>query len=159
MIPTHLMPGKFVIKQEGDFNTTADLALGTNNSITLVANRDHNGAAIGFVYIDDGVSQTQPQAHFQLLLSANSIKKWEIRDDEGSEEKSFVSKFVITDAEDLKSTNFVCMTSQNSLDNVYLNYDYNETEKTLTIRDYNGSISLHDMKDIFFGDAEAEGNL
>ena len=51
------------------------------------------------------------------------------------------------------------MTSQNSLDSVYLNYDYNETEKTLTISDFNGFISLHDMKDIFFGDAAAEGNM
>lgn len=56
MIPAHLMPGKIVIKQEGDFNTTEDLMLGQKANMTLIANRDASGAARGMVYADDGES-------------------------------------------------------------------------------------------------------
>ena len=51
------------------------------------------------------------------------------------------------------------MTTQNSTDFSSLQFVYNDTEKTLTINDFNRSISLHEMKDIFFGDSTAEGNL
>jgi hypothetical protein len=79
MINSHLMPGKMVIKQEMPdlgFFTTKDLTLGTGSNITLVANRDHNGAATGKIYIDDGINITQPESYYELLLSSNSIKKW-----------------------------------------------------------------------------------
>jgi hypothetical protein len=56
MINVHLMPGKMVVKQEGTFYTTTDLKLGEKSNITLIANRDVNGASEGSVYIDDGDS-------------------------------------------------------------------------------------------------------
>lgn len=60
MIPSHLMPGKIVVKQEGDFNTTSQLWLSKDNAVTLVVNRDEKKAATGFVYFDDGMSLDQP---------------------------------------------------------------------------------------------------
>jgi hypothetical protein len=42
------------------FNTTTDLKLGEKSNVTLIANRDENGAALGKVYIDDGESKDQP---------------------------------------------------------------------------------------------------
>ena len=63
MIGLHLMPGKFVAKQEGQFLTTADLQLGTKSNLTFIANRDSNGAAHSKIYIDDGFnSEGGPEA-------------------------------------------------------------------------------------------------
>jgi hypothetical protein len=60
MINVHLMPGKIVVKQDGNYTTTSDLKLGEKSNITLIANRDSNGAATGSVYLDDGESKDQP---------------------------------------------------------------------------------------------------
>jgi alpha-glucosidase (family GH31 glycosyl hydrolase) len=62
MIPLHLMPGKVVIKQNGQFNTAADLALGTKSNITLIANREKSGGAHGRIFFDDGESSAMPKA-------------------------------------------------------------------------------------------------
>lgn len=77
MIGLHLMPGKWVAKQEGQFMTTSDLTLGEKSNITLIANRDSNGAAYTKIYFDDGIkSDSGSEGLYELLLSSNSIKKW-----------------------------------------------------------------------------------
>ena len=48
--------------------------------MTLISNRDVNGAAYGKVYIDDGVSSNSKQARYEFLLAKNSIKKWQVED-------------------------------------------------------------------------------
>jgi hypothetical protein len=62
-----------VIKQEGDFYTTADLDLGTKSNITLIANRDDKGAAVGKIVINEAALVTSPKVDYQFTLSANSI--------------------------------------------------------------------------------------
>jgi len=69
------MPGKIATKQVGDWTKTADLS---GNQLTFVANRDTQGKASGSLYIDDGVSLNQDYNYYQFLLSANSLKKWDM---------------------------------------------------------------------------------
>jgi len=59
----------------GDWTKTADLS---GNQLTFVANRDTQGKASGSLYIDDGVSLNQDYNYYQFLLSANSLKKWDM---------------------------------------------------------------------------------
>jgi hypothetical protein len=66
---------------------------------------------------------------------------------------------VITDAQDLSTTDFACMVTQNSLSPKLLEAKYNESLKTLSISDFGSAINLHDMKDIYFGDSQKEGNI
>jgi hypothetical protein len=40
-----------------------------------------------------------------------------------------------------------------------LKFNYNEVEKTLELSDLSGSLSLYEMKDIFFGDDNKDANL
>jgi hypothetical protein len=44
----------------------------------LIANRDKNGAATTKLYLDDGFWTNSKRAIHELLISANSIKKWQI---------------------------------------------------------------------------------
>jgi alpha-glucosidase (family GH31 glycosyl hydrolase) len=99
----HLMPGKIVTKQMGDFMTTADLK---NNVFTLVANRDTNGHAEGTLYIDDGITKDQPYDYMTFQLSANSFKKW-VSGTSGNTKK--MDKLVITNAADLQQVDFACV--------------------------------------------------
>jgi hypothetical protein len=45
----------------------------------LIANRDKNGAATTKLYLDDGFWTNSKLAIHELLISANSIKKWQIQ--------------------------------------------------------------------------------
>lgn len=100
------MPGAIVTKQMGDFMTTSDLS---DNLFTMVANRDKNLQASGTLYVDNGVAIDQSYDYLEFQLSAKSFKKWE--KGVSSATKSLDS-LIITNAADLKDTDFACYTSQ-----------------------------------------------
>ena len=131
LINTHLMPGAIVTKQEGTFFTTQDIAL-DKTPFTFIANRDKNGAASTKIYLDDGESLEQDTEYYNILLSANSIKKWNVDVSEESKRGNLLS-IVITNAEDLKDTDFACMTADADWAQTDLSYSYNDANKTLTI--------------------------
>ena len=89
------------------------------------------------------------------MLSANSIKKWQLKNDEGSANFSQVESFIITNAEDLNSTDFACMVSQQTLEAKILFTEFDKSKKTLKIFAANSTIDLSSMKDIYFGDSSA----
>jgi hypothetical protein len=65
--------------------TTEDLRLSSDNRITLIANRDKNKAATTKLYLDDGFVEntyTAILAIYEILISANSIKKWQIQNND-----------------------------------------------------------------------------
>lgn len=151
-INTHLMPGAIVTKQEGTFFTTQDIQQGNSSPLTLVANRDHNGAASLRLYLDDGISTDQQTEFYEFLLSANSLKKW-IVDASSESKRGHLEKLVITNAEDLNNTNFACMTTEADWSHSALKLAYDSDKKTLTISSESGEpIMLDEMKDIYFGD-------
>ena len=139
------------------------MELSKDNAVTLVVNRDENKAATGFVYFDDGLSINQPQGHFQIQLSANSIKNWVIQSDDSefTFNRSYVEKIVITDAEDLNRTNFACFNTRESISpnqTTQMRADYDPILKTLTLQGYN-TINLHELSHIYFGNWTDEGNF
>jgi hypothetical protein len=68
------------------------------------------------------------------LLSANSIKKFENYQNEDTKSMAYADSFVITNAEDLNTTDFACIVSMDSLAASNLEYIYDKDYKTLTIR-------------------------
>lgn len=152
----HLMPGAIVTKQMGDFMTTSDLSA---NLFTMVANRDTNGHAQGTLYVDDGVSLSQAYDYVEFQLSANSFKKWEKGT---SSNTKALDSLIITNAADLKDTDFACFTSQvdHSVTMLAATADTTAGAETLTIKTTDGSpIDLGVMKDIHFGTSATDLNL
>jgi hypothetical protein len=152
----HLMPGAIVTKQMGDFMTTSDLS---DNLFTMIANRDTNSQATGTLYVDDGVKISQSYDHLAFQLSAKSFKKWE--KGTSSNTKSLDS-LIITNAADLASTDFACMTSQldHTVTMLAATVDSTVGAETLTIKKTDGTpIDLGLLKDIHFGTSATDLNL
>jgi hypothetical protein len=152
----HLMPGKIVTKQMGDFLTTTDLK---DNLFTLVANRDEFGHAEGTLYVDDGVTLDQPYDYMEFQLSANSFKKWV--KGESSNTKNLDS-LIITNAKDLAAVDFVCARATDG----YAKTDLKATAsgdagaEIVTITSVDGSpIDLGAIKDIHWGSSLTDLNL
>jgi hypothetical protein len=131
LINTHLMPGAIVTKQEGTFYTTKDIDL-SKQPLTFVANRDENGQAKLKLYLDDGESLNQQTEYYEFLLSANSLKKWNVEVNQESK-RGKLDKLVITNAKDLNDTNFACMTADSDWAQTSLDFTYDEDKMTLSI--------------------------
>jgi hypothetical protein len=125
------MPGAIVTKQEGTFYTTKDIDL-SKQPLTFVANRDENGQAKLKLYLDDGESLNQQTEYYEFLLSANSLKKWNVEVNQESK-RGKLDKLVITNAKDLNDTNFACMTADSDWAQTSLDFTYDEDKMTLSI--------------------------
>jgi hypothetical protein len=151
----HLMPGKIVTKQMGDFMTTTDLK---DNLFTLVANRDEFGHAEGTLYVDDGVSLNQAYDYMEFQLSANSFKKWV--KGESSNTKNLDS-LIITNAKDI-AADFVCARATDGYAKTDLKATASGDEgaEIVTITSTDGSpIDLGAIKDIHWGSSATDLNL
>lgn len=152
----HLMPGKIVTKQMGDFLTTTDLK---DNLFTLVANRDEFGHAEGTLYVDDGVTLDQAYDYMEFQLSANSFKKWV--KGESSNTKNLDS-LIITNAKDLANVDFVCARATDGYAKTDLKATASGDEgaEIVTITSADGSpIDLGAIKDIHWGSSATDLNL
>lgn len=133
-----------------------------SNPISLVINRDSNGAASGSLFLGDGVSQSGinngSYEYYNFKFGNKALKKQignEMRMDHSKELK----EIIITNAEDLKDTDFACMTTE-SYSVVQLSHEYKEATKSLVLTD-TGSIplGLFDLKDVHFGKKDSDVNL
>ena len=88
------------------------------------------------LYLDDGISVNQQTEFYEFLLSAKSLKKWNVDVSEESK-RGYLNKLVITNAEDLSSTNFACMTTDDDWTHKALKPYYDSDMKTLTIMNEN----------------------
>lgn len=119
LISTHLMEGKlipFQDKQANKWDGTTRTQNVADADISLVALRDNNGHAEGKLFVDDGITRTDIPGvdakydFHEFQLSANSLKIW-INSESRETAQTKIDSLVITNAEDLKDTNFACATS------------------------------------------------
>jgi len=151
----HLRPGYMVAKQDtasGAINSTEALLAAP---VTLVGNRDANGQATGLLILDDGYSASELAdgtfEQYEFVLAAKSIKVTQAQSVETSKYPG-VAEIVLTNAEDLKDTNFACATSPTDGSATALTPVYDDAAKTLTMKTADGSpVSPAAIKDIYFG--------
>jgi len=106
------------------------------------------------LYLDDGltIDSEQQTEFYEFLLSANSLKKWNVEVDEESK-RGHLDKLVITNAQDLNTTNFACMTTGDDWTHIAVKHTYDNESMTLTISSESGDpIMLNELRDINFGD-------
>ena len=86
------------------------------------------------LYLDDGltIDSEQQTEFYEFLLSANSLKKWNVEVDEESK-RGHLDKLVITNAQDLNTTNFACMTTGDDWTHIAVKHTYDNESMTLTI--------------------------
>jgi hypothetical protein len=158
------MPGAFIAFQNNSDQksfTTQDIL---SKPVSMIANRDRFGHAQGRLFLDDGFTLSQLKnneyEHYEFQLSANSIKKWILNDDSRSKASGIkIDKFVITNAEDLKNTDFACVANGADYSKTDLKFSYSEEDLTLTLQIENGMIDPFTMRDIYFGRTDKDINL
>lgn len=115
-INVHLRPGHIVPKQSnihGFFNSSEEML--TMSPLSLIINRDDQGHAAGNLFIDDGYTRAQFEdesyEHYTFDLGGKTLKKQINNPQTAVDNQWKLNDIVITNAEDLKDTNFACHTS------------------------------------------------
>ena len=71
-----------------------------------------------------------------------------------------LDRLIITNAEDLKETDFACWISENDGVPTQLNYTYNDTSKTLTLRSNDSTpLNLLELRDIHYGHKDVDFDI
>jgi alpha-glucosidase (family GH31 glycosyl hydrolase) len=157
-----LRPGKMIpwVSNAGAAYKTTQQVL-ESTELQLVINRDGRGHAAGSLYLGDGITQSQLDSktyeYYKFNLGNKSLKKIVANDNRQNSNKKLQS-VLITDAADLKNTDFACMTDENDLSITQLDIAYNSDLRILNISHATG-IPLFNMKDIHFGKTGSDLNL
>jgi len=122
-----------------------------------------NGHAQGKLFLDDGYTLDQLSsgnyASYDFQLGGKTLKKWIENWNLDYTQEGGLESVVITNAEDLKTTDFACMMPMASRTPTTLTPTYDPATMTLTIKNPSGSIDLKDMRDIHFGFTGEDLNL
>jgi len=102
----------------------------------LIANRDPGGHAKGTFFFDQGWKpktsdiKNHIYEHYEFLLTKNTLQKFDLNPGNSTGNQS-LNRFVITNAEDLKDTDFACWTSVKDRNVTMLPPPTYSTNKTL----------------------------
>mmetsp|Transcript_5855 Transcript_5855/g.9426 ORF Transcript_5855/g.9426 Transcript_5855/m.9426 type:complete len:153 (+) Transcript_5855:2489-2947(+) len=148
-MPTYLMPGAIIAVQETATLTSELLA----KPITMYANRDQWGHAEGKLYLDDGISVEQDPGyeHYKFVLSASSIKKWILNEEQ--EPVSLgrkIDKFILTNSADLEDIDFACYVVSDSTEIKSLTTEFDKKTNTTSFS-IEGGFDTSTLRDIYFG--------
>jgi hypothetical protein len=161
-INVHLMPGVIIPRQDNSekkFKTTKDMI--ANGTIELIANRDANGHAEGLIMLDHGETRTELDnglyEEYNFILNGKSLIKQNIFTPAQSSGLN-LKTFIIGNAEDLKATDFACVTdSQMAVTQLTPTYD--DKLKTLNFTNGTDQISFFNMQNLYFGTKGKDVNL
>lgn len=170
-INAHLRPGYMVPKEacnkplaENSNNCSTTTDLRANGKLSMIANRDTQGHAVGELFIDSGDTHseilTQTYEYYQFQLSAGSIKKWVLNEKNSGPVGNGISSFVIANAKELLSINFACWVSEADNSATPLKIGRNATLNTVTISNMDDTpIQPFYVKNIYFGNSNTDLNL
>ena len=146
--------------KEGAVNSTEDLL---HTPIQMIVNRDLNGHAEGKLFLDDGYTLDQLNrgnyASYEFQLGGKTLKKWIQNWNLDYTQEGSLESVVITNADDLASTDFACMMPMASRTPVQLTPTYDKDMHTLTLTNPSGQIDVKAMRDIHFGTTAQDLNL
>lgn len=151
-VNAHLAPGAMI-----PFQFNKDMSIMTTNDtfkkpISLIANRDENGAAGGSLFLDKGISRQEMYdgvwEYYNINLQAKSIQIDASRSGYGSEPHIF-EQIVILNAGDLSDVTTACYYSPDGLVAQGLQTLYDGTNKALYIKPLK-TMKFSDMRLIYF---------
>lgn len=160
-ILTYLKPGAITAFQPNSgFKTTTDVL--KNGKLQLVANIDPNGWAAGTLFLNKGDEtleiENKEYEYYQFHVSAGSLKKWNLNDDNLYQAGPGLDSFTIVNAEAHRDTDFACWESNDeSINPVQIAYD--DKTKSLTFTDSNGPIDLTKFRYLYYGYSAKDSNL
>lgn len=165
-VAKHLMPGKLIPFQDNSDHSkmlTGQLLNSVNNTMQIVANRDHAGHSDGKVFLDNGESLSElddaTYEFYEFNLNGKTLSKWVLNEGAKVSNGFNLATLVITDAEDLMATDFACWTSMVDRAVTVLTPTYDADRKSLNISMGNGGVDFFNLKDVHFGTTGMDLNL
>jgi hypothetical protein len=162
-INAHLRPGYMVPKEACDnCKTTFDLRV--NGKISMIANRDSQGHAMGELFLDSGDTlseiSTQTYEYYQFQLSAGSIKKWVLNEKNSGPVGHGIDSFIIANAKELLSIDFACWVSEADNTATPFKIGRNASLNYVSLSNLDSTpIQPFYVKNIYFGNSMTDLNL
>jgi hypothetical protein len=107
---------------------------------------------------DDTIAEiiSHSYEYYEFVLGAKSIKKWNLNSQAVTPAGKAlgIKEFVITDADDLASTDFACWADETTNKKTLLNFKADSAKHTLTLSNTDGTpLQPMNIKNIYFGDS------